>query len=318
MPETLKAGGEQSAGDLEKANHLEVLTEMSDSFDPEKAKNLALEDQPKEAVEPSTKLELLSKKPVEELTPKEASKEYLDLLMDLSADFTSAEGKSSRVASYDENGNLVIHNNGYSGENRRIVGQLLETATGKNFQEEKYKLENGKWEDEYVDRELALAMADDIITAESDWRLVADSTSIEDEQAEKEALIQEKDKAKKKLSRIERGPFGGLKKGLYRGLRKEKYDELYATANREPRTKAENSAYDANAKLQRALETAYSKDYGYGHHRLDDERTRRDGVYADQVNGEFNETFFAKEKQEKIDRAVEIRRKLEADQIIKR
>ena len=210
MTETLKSSGENSAEDIEVASHLGVLTEMSDNFDPDRARDLAEQEKPKESESvASTQLEVLSgkpeKKPVGELTPEEASKEYLDLLLDLSSNFTSAEGKSSRVASYDMDGHIKVHNRGYSGEDRRIVGQIYETATGKKFNDERRKYRDGKWEDKYVDRELALSMADDIISAESDWRAAGESTTIEAEQAEKAVLEQERNKAKSKLDKIEHG-----------------------------------------------------------------------------------------------------------------
>lgn len=323
MTETLKSSGENSAEDIEVASHLGVLTEMSDNFDPDRARDLAEQEKPKESESvASTQLEVLSgkpeKKPVGELTPEEASKEYLDLLLDLSSNFTSAEGKSSRVASYDMDGHIKVHNRGYSGEDRRIVGQIYETATGKKFNDERRKYRDGKWEDKYVDRELALSMADDIISAESDWRAAGESTTIEAEQAEKAVLEQERNKAKSKLDKIEHGLFGGLKKAFYINFRNKEYNRIYSLANRQPQTKAEKATAKADSRMRKALESAYSEDYGYGHHELSYEHTSRDDGYADKVNSEYNDRFFDKARQEKIDRAVELRRRLEADKIILR
>lgn len=321
MPETLKTSDEKSAENTG-SNRLQVLTEMNSKFDPEKAKTLAEKDRAKKSeTATSTHLEVVPEKPkqksVEELTPEEASKEYLDLLMDLSANFTSAEGKSSRVASYDKNGNVQVHNRGYSGEDRRIVGQIYETATGKKFREERSKFNDGKWEDKYLDRELALGMADDIISAESDWRAAGESTTIEAEQSEKNTLEQEKSEAKIKLDKIEHGIFGKLKKAFYVNFRNKEYSRLHNLANRQSQTKAEQNASRANAKLQKALEAAYSEDYGYGHHKLSYEHTSRDRSYSDKINSEYNNKFFDKAKKEKIDRAIELRRKLEAEGIVK-
>lgn len=321
MSETLKTSGEKSQENTE-ASRLKVLTKMSDKFDPEKARSLAEKDEAKKPETtisthpevPSTKPE---KKSVEELTPKEASREYLDLLMDLSSNFTSAEGKSSRVASYDKHGNIQIQHRGYSGEDRRIVGQIYETATGKKFRSEREKFSDGKWEDKYVDRELALGMADDIISAESDWRAVGESTTIEAEQAERAALEQERSKARSKLNKIEHGIFGKIKKASYVNLRNKEYNRLYNLANHQPQTQAEQNTSKANTRLQKALEAAYSEDYGYGHHRLSDEHASRDRNYSDEINSEYNDKFFNKTRKEKIDRAVELRRKLEAEKIIK-
>lgn len=322
MSETLKAGGEKSAETMN-TSHLEVLTEMSGKFDANKAKQLAEADKPKksEASVGATHLEVLTKKPeqktVKDLTPEEAAKEYLDLLMDLSANFTSAEGKSSRVATYDKDGNLQVHNRGYSGEDRRIVGQVYETATGKKFRDERGHFEDGKWDDKYIDRELALGMADDIISAESDWRAAGESTTIEAEQSEKATLEQEQAEAKGKLEKIEHGIFGKLKKAFYVNFRNKEYNRLYNLANRQPQTKAEQNASKANTRLQKALEAAYSEDYGYGHHKLSYEHTSRDGSYSDKINGEYNDKFFNEARKKKIDRAVELRRKLQSEKVVK-
>ena len=315
-------GGEKPAGKGE-LNSLGTLAEMGDKFNPDKARLLAEQDKPKESKEVSTDLDALSKKseqkPVEELTPEEASKEYLDLLLDLSANFTSAEGKSSRAAEYDAEGNLHVYNNGYSGKSDRIVGQLYETATGKNFRDEERKSNyRDGWEDNYIDRELTLGMADDIIAAESSWRAAGESTTPEAEQAEKAVLEQERAEAKSKLDKIEHGIFGKLKKAFYVNFRNKKYNQIYSLANREPQTAAEQYTEWANAKLQSALEAAYSEDYGYGHHKLSYAHTSRDNTYTDKINSEYNDKFFSQDRQAKIDRAVELRRKLRAEEIIKK
>ena len=326
MSETLKNGGEKTAEGAG-GNHLEVLTEMRDKFDANKAKERVEADKPKVSKDKkSTHLEVISKKPekkaVEELTPKEASKEYLDLLMDLSSNFTSAEGKSSRAASYDKNGNIAGGNT-YSGGEKRIVGQIYETATGKKFRDEErnVKIVSGvgkKWDDKYVDRELAIGMADDIISAESDWRAVGESTNIEAEQQEKATIEREKAEAKAKLDKLEHGVFSKLKKALFKSFRGKEYDRLYNTANRKVQTSAEARTTVANARLQEALRQAYSEDYGYGHHDLNYNHTytATGRAEAARMDDEFNEQFFDKTRQEKIDRAIELRRKLEADGLI--
>ena len=57
MSETLKTGGEKSQENTE-ASRLKVLTNMSDKFDPKKAKSLAEKDEAK------------NQKPLYQLTPK--------------------------------------------------------------------------------------------------------------------------------------------------------------------------------------------------------------------------------------------------------
>lgn len=328
MSEVLKNGGEKTTENAGE-NHLEVLTEMRDKFDANKARERMEADKPKASKDKkSTHLEVISKKPekkaVEELTPKEASKEYLDLLMDLSSNFTSAEGKSSRAANYDKNGNIISGNTAYSGGEKRIVGQIYETATGKNYRNEKAHSntmdDNGvrKWDDKYVDRELSISMADNIISAESDWRAVGESTNIEAEQQEKATIEREKAEAKAKLDKLEHGVFGKLKKALFKSFRGKEYDRLYNTANRKVQTSAEARTTVANARLQEALRQAYSEDYGYGHHDLNYNHTHTASGRAEaaRMDDEFNEQFFDKTRQEKIDRAIELRRKLEADGLI--
>ena len=324
MAEILKTNGEKPTENIGATSHLEVLTDMSGKFDAEKAKKLAEQDKPKKTkTEKSTYLEIMPKKSemkaVEELTPEEASKEYLDLLMDLSANFTSAEGKTSRAAEYDARGNLMVYNNGYSGKERRIVGQIYETATGKKFKDEELKgnYKDG-WKDKYIDRELALGMADDIISAELSWRTAGESTTIEAEKAEKATLEQERDEAKHKLAKIEHGIFGKIKKAFYTNFRSKEYSRLYNLANLQPKTKAEQRTKEANARLQKALEAAYSEDYGYGHHNLNYDHTYGDGAYAGKINSEYNDKFFDKARQEKIDRAVELRKKIIAEELIKK
>lgn len=319
MPESLLKLNGENTNQGPTQNHLEVLSEMKDKFDPEKARQLASIDRKKIATNP-THLEAIKpkEKSVDELTPEEASKEYLDLLMDFSSDFTSAEGKSSRPAEYDKNGNLQIGGRGYSGKERRIVGQLYETATGKKFEdEERLKSIDNKWQDEYIDREFSLSMADDIISAESAWRAAGESTTQEAEAAEKAAIEQESASAKAKLEKIERGPFGKLKKAFFVNFRKKEYYKLYNLAHHPRQTQAEEATKEANSRLQKSLEAAYSEDYGYGHHKLSYEHTRHNGSYADKINSEYNDRFFDKAKKAKIDRAIELRRRLQSEGIIK-
>jgi hypothetical protein len=317
MSEALAIGGEkpiEKHGD----DRLKVLTEMSDKFDPQKAEQLEKEAKAEKltglsALEDET--DVAEQEVSAEFSPEEASREYLDLLMDLSGNFTSPEAKTSRVAEYNRDGEITVVNSGYSGSEHRIVGQLLETATGKKFNEERRKFDGEKYDDEYMDRELALGMADDIIEAELEWREAGEGTTVDEQEAERAVLAQEHKDAKNKLAKIGRGPFGGIKTAFFKLFRGKEYRRLVSITAAPPQTEAEKFASSANRKLQKALEAAYSEDYGYGHHHL---KHTPDGSYADRVNEEYNNAFFDDSRKEKIDRAVELRRKLREEGIIKR
>lgn len=75
MSELLKNNSENSTNNNETSG-LEVLTEMQDKFDPDAAKKLAGQDKPE------------STESLEKLSPREAANEYLQLLDELSKDFT--------------------------------------------------------------------------------------------------------------------------------------------------------------------------------------------------------------------------------------
>ena len=92
MSELLKTTSEKSAESSE-VSHLEVLTEIADDFDHDKAKALIEQDRPKtlekqEAPE-STLLMTLPENQEKELSPDDAANEYLSLLDELSQDFTN-------------------------------------------------------------------------------------------------------------------------------------------------------------------------------------------------------------------------------------
>ena len=227
-------------------------------------------------------------KPVGELSLQEAAEEYLGLLLELSKGFESAEGKTSRVAEYDKNGNIVLHpsNSGYSDPKTRIVAKLWETRTGDKFDSSVYTRSGeidsdgvSHFKDPYIDRELSIDLADQIISAESDWRAAGEETTIENEN--------------KLHARNKR-------KGFFSVLRNK---------NNNPHTPAEDKTFNANYRLQRALEAAYSKDYGYGHHSLSYEHSKSP-EYQSKTNEEYNQKFFSPQNAPTIDRAIELRRRI--------
>ena len=324
MSEVVKDGDKELDQSSEK-NRFAALAEMGDDFDPDKAQELvdeAKKSETTELVSLEDVSETTEEKSVEELTAQEASKEYLELLMDLSSNFTSVEGKNSRVATRDEDGNENIRGRSYD-QAYKVFKPIYETATGKQYYEEldKHYAEHGteekRWDDEYLDRELSLRLADSIISAESDWRAAGESTTIEAEEAERAALEKEHVDAVDKLSKMNRGVFGKIKKGLYSIFRGKEYSRLVNVASGRRETAAEKNARLANRNLESALRHAYSEDFEYGHHSLSYDHSH-DENYKDKIDEEYNNKFFDESRKEKINRAVELRRKLVADKIIEK
>ncbi len=244
-------------------------------------------------------VELKSKKfrPVGEMSKEEATKEYLDILGELSQGFTSAEARASGAANYDENGELVAHGRGYDRTEDRIVEQL-EGRDGEHFK-----------------REWTLGLADDIIRAESDWRKIKDKTTVEAEKlAEDQAelkLERARKEAEDKLREFESGAFAGIRKVLRARKHVELQNKVIELRRQTPeQTISAQKAASVNRRMAKALEAAYSEDYGYGHHKLSYEHSEDKG-YQERVNEEYNRKFFSPENEERIGRAIELRRALE-------
>ncbi len=277
MSETLESVGSNEAGNQENEwSSLEAMPEMGDAT-------------PEPENEQSSSSEKL--KPVGELTTEEAGKEYIDLLVELSENFTSAEGRSSRAASPRPDGSVFVYGQGYSGHEDRVVERI-----------------EGK-DGAHMDREWTLGLADNIIHAESDWRAAGESTTIEEQEEQQGELDANTARRQARLERFERGFGGRMRQKFFPG----KHGRLLAEAENAVRreTEAGQKTKEADEKLKHALEAAYSDEYGYGHHRIDDERK------ADEVNDEYNEKFFGdEERQRKIDRAVELRRRLVSDDVL--
>lgn len=249
-------------------------------------------------------------KPVDELTPEAATKEYLDLLMDLSANFTSDEGRESRVAARDKDGKLVIMNRGYSGDFQFAKGMLeragmeFTEGTSGSFQEGDFH-----YDDKYLDRAHTLKMVDGILGSEEAWRGAGEAF----EEANTEAIDAEAALAK---FQEEDGKKGVLKKLFTFGKRRKERKQLEARVEQAQaaKHKAEMLSVQANRSLEQGLNSAYSEDYGYGSHELSYEH-RRDEKYKDEINRKYNEEFFGAddpERQAKIERALELRKKVMA------
>ena len=262
-----------------------------------------------ESVELATETEEYQKL-VGELTEQEAAQEYCDILLQLSLGFESAEGKTSRNATYDEEGRVFIRHASaaYDGEKDRVVAKLWQARTGQKFG---FASDHPRgnvgpdgishYDDPYLDREWSMGIADRIIQAESDWRKAGEDTTIEDE----DALHAIGANDRKKLEEFEGGRFGAVRKTLRPG----KHEMLTEAARQSATTPAERKTADADKRLQKALEEAYSPDYRYGHHSLDS----NDPEYVESVNEEYNNKFFSPENKALIDRAIGLRRRLEAE-----
>jgi len=298
MNETLNDSPEPNAGE-EVWGELASVEYAGDTID---------EETPEESAEL-----VEQQKPVGELTPQEAAEEYCSLLLELSNGFESAEGKSSRNAYYDENGELVVRHplGAYDGDRDRVVAKLWKARTGEKYgyMGDHPRGEEGPdgiehFDDPYLDREWSMGLADKIIKAESDWRAAGESTTIEDE----EDLHAKGAEDKERLDRFEGGAFGGVRKTFM----PRRHERLTEAAIESASTPAERATFDADLRLQKALEEAYSPDYGYGHHRLNPEHSQ-DPEYQERANEEYNDKFFSPENKATIDRAIELRRRLESD-----
>ncbi|MDY6365205.1 MAG: hypothetical protein SPL18_00875 [Oscillospiraceae bacterium] len=102
MSEQLHRDGESSV-ERDRDNQLEILSEMSDQFNPDRARQLAEADRPKQQPENSaqTHLEVFpinpGSKPVAEMTEGEADEAYNDILCRLSQDFVvGADAKEKK------------------------------------------------------------------------------------------------------------------------------------------------------------------------------------------------------------------------------
>lgn len=253
--------------------------------------------------------------PVSELSLEDASKEYLKLLQELSNNFTSPEGKTSRVGGDMENLGHLHYSGGGAATGGDIVKNVLKTATGEDIDRQEREIRDAKniKAGSVIDRRMSMNMADAIISAESDWRS-AGETPEATIKAEQNAKAREVADAKAKLEKFEHGFGGKIRKTLFKRRHQGLQVELHNAENRP--TPTERATKEANAKLSKALEAAYSEDYNYGHHRLSYDHSRDRG-YQERVNEDYNNIFFSEERKQKIDRAIELRRRLEAEKVIK-
>ncbi len=252
-------------------------------------------------------------RPIGEMEPGEIAREYMDLLHDLSDNFTSPEAIHSAVVTED---GAVRDRRGYSGDEAFIKNIYkkngLELDDTNNFNELRENGQNALAELHYenadLDRAHTLKMVDEILSGEQAWRdageQYAEAQTTLTSAVEKLNQLQEEQKSK--------GFFGRLTTALSFRKQTKEINDIIAKAQADL-SRAERNSQNGNRTLAGSLEAAYSPDYHYGHHKLNYEHNR-DESYKDQINEEYNNKFFGADdpaRQEKINRALELRKALQ-------
>jgi len=288
MSETLKAGGEKSAESIEKASHLEVLTEMSDKFDPDKARSLVEQDKPKSAEKPKTEskgaeyLAVMPEKQEKELSPEDAANEYLLLLDELSQDFSNPFYKNgAEHGGRQHTANHIVRDLGrkYSDNphyrHRGYIGTEADDENGIDYTVER------------------MGVADAILANEIGWRDDGEKVGKKIEQIDKSIADLDADYAKK-------GRLGKF-------LGKRKYERAKKELEQSKRTTEYQFSRKYNGNIAKELAIAYNErgDYDYN-----------GGDYGESQNETRNRQFFGlddPERARKVERAIELRRKYEAE-----
>ncbi len=281
-----------------------------------------IEESPKEPIEQQGRVTELQSfesikgreayRPVGEMEQSEIAREYMDLLHDLSNNFTSPEAVHSAVVKED---GTVRDRRGYSGDEHFVEDLYkkngLELDRTNNYDELR---ENGRdalaelhYENADLDRAHTLKMVDSILSGEQKWRdageCYAEAQSNLTDAIEKLNQLQAEHKSKSFFNRIV----------TMRNFRKQT-KEIDATITRakEDLSRAEWQSQNGNQTLTGSLEAAYSPDYHYGHHKLNYQHEMEKG-YKEQINEEYNNKFFGADdpiRQDKINRALELRKAL--------
>ncbi|MBR5408580.1 hypothetical protein IK112_01370 [Candidatus Saccharibacteria bacterium] len=244
-----------------------------------------------------------AKKPANEMSLEEVSSEYLDILMDLGENFTSPEGKTSRRVG--EHGEIKF-GRGYSDASGGMRNLIEATGKDIDFGDNGAKdADNFHYNNKYMDRGINLKMVDNIIRSESKWRKYGEEFAIANEQLGKaESALKEFANNEKQM--------GIFKRIFTIGKRNKEKKALQAEVEkaRNTRDRVKKASVYANVSLREGLNNAYSEDYRQGHHKLSFEHSQEKG-YADRMNEEYNEKFFSKDRIDKINRAIELRKQLQ-------
>lgn len=285
MSETLKTGDEKSAENAGAASHLEVLTEMSGEFDPNKAKSLAERDKPKGAEKPKAETRdgdseysaVMPEKQEKELSPRDAAIEYLSLLDELSQDFTYPYYSEERKGQHHYASNITTE-----------LG--LKYSDNPHYRWLGYASTEAGVTDGTM---LRIASADYIIANEIGWRDEGEKAGKEIEQIDKSIADLDADYSKKgKL-----GKFFG----------KRKYEKAKKKLEESKRTIEYQFSRKYNRSIAEELAISYNEqgDYDYN-----------GGDYGESQNEARNRQFFGlddPERAKKVERAIELRRKYEAE-----
>lgn len=279
MSETLKTGGEKSAENVGAASHLEVLTEMSGEFDPNKARSLAERDKQKTETRDrnSEYLAAIPEKQEKELSPQDAANEYLSLLDELSQDFSNPYYSNERKGQHHKAANIT-------------------TELGRKYSDNPHYRWSG-----YAGTEagatdgtmLRIASADNIIANEIGWRDGGEKAGKKIEQIDKSIADLDADYSKK-------GRLGKL-------FGKRKYEKAKKELEQSKQTVEYQFGRKYNSNIAKELAISYNErgDYDYN-----------GGDYGQSQNEARNRQFFGlddPERAKKVERAIELRRKYEAE-----
>ena len=289
-PEKLEANSGNSAEKMD-TSHLEVLTEMSSEFDPVQAKEFAEQERSRNAEKPSPEhskavgeakmkvLATLPEKQEKELSPQDAANEYLSLLDELSQDFSNPQYDGGMPTTWG---------------NQPFVGEIgLKYSDDPHYRKRGY----AGTEADATDRTMyRIGMADFILENEIKWRNVTDeqknAIDKNNEQVEKEVADLDANYSKK-------GPLGKL-------FGKKKYAkariELYKKLKRQPSAEANNS-------IAQGLAYVYDETGPTTIHDVKFQKVVED-------NEALNRRFFGlddPERAKKVERAIELRQKYEAE-----
>lgn len=283
MPETLKTNGENSVENTEATNHLKVLTEMSGRFDPNKAKKLAEQDKPKNIEEPKEEdkkfehLAVISEKQEKELSPQDAANEYLSLLDELSQDFSNPYYSDERK--------------GQPHHAKSITTELgLKYSDNPHYRSRGYAGTEAGATDGTM---LRIASADSILEDEINWRNIDKKADEEIEKIDNRIADLDANYSKKSII----GKFFGRKK----------YEEARKGLEQSKQTTKDQLTQNYNGNMAKELAISYNEQGNYDFNSRD---------YGKAQNEARNRKFFGlddPERAKKVERAIELREKYEAE-----
>jgi hypothetical protein len=279
MSETIKTGGEKSAENAEATGQFEVLAEMSGQFDPDEARRLAERDKRETETRgrSSEHLVAIPEKQEEELSPQEAANEYLSLLDELSQDFSNPYYSDERKGQHHYANNIT-------------------TELGLRYSDNPHYRWSGYASTEAGETDgtmLRIASADNIIANEIGWRDGGEEAGKKIEQIDKSISDLDADYSKK--GRL--GKFFG----------KRKYEKAKKELEQSKRAVEYQFGRKYNGNIAKELAISYNDrgDYDYN-----------GGDYGQSQNEARNRQFFGlddPERAKKVERAIELRRKYEAE-----